>query len=441
MSFSSISLDGHSLHVPDIHTGEDAEAALQSLVDAAVPAYNHALQHHRDSNVESALQAIHSAIRVAPYTARFVEFGCVLAIRHGAFEMAQELLSWGKEAGMAEEWPDYEGALHEAVARWNTFVSDIDSLRDHYRSAEADASYRELLLLADRLSESGVSPTEQEKAHLQEYSILPPSVREAPSDTVQEKPKSARDSKKKRESKRKTEDCSVNLSGAKEDSSPIIPRRWVTAGVAGLIGVLIGAGGMWRGEAMTGKPETSPSASTSDPVTENVSESVGRPHAVETLASAQLKLTQGTPLEAHRLVDTLTVAGPDANRIQTIRRAVQTVVHDRLYREGMAAWSDGEAARTVALLKPVARLDVGRPQDRLYALGMAAAEVGQTSLAVEALTSLQEHLTTRYDHYAAQSAYTLVQLLPDSEAKRYARIIATQFANTIYNNSVVQAHL
>jgi hypothetical protein len=93
------------------------------------------------------------------------------------------------------------------------------------------------------------------------------------------------------------------------------------------------------------------------------------------------------------------------------------------------------------MLEPVSTHDVGLPQERLYALGMAAAMEGRNALAIQSLTRLQDHLNDDYRHYDAQAAYTLVPLLPDEEAQTYAQKIAREYSDTIYNNSVVQAHL
>jgi hypothetical protein len=156
------------------------------------------------------------------------------------------------------------------------------------------------------------------------------------------------------------------------------------------------------------------------------------------LARAHLDLLQGRPLEAHAALDTLQVEGPPAaEALADLRAATQQALYDA----GLAAWNRRATAEAVRLLAPIAEADVGVPQERLYALGMAAAAEGQADLAIRALKRLQGHLTPDYPHYDAQAASTLVTLLPDDEARPYAERIATRYPDTIYNNSVVQAHL
>jgi hypothetical protein len=129
----------------------------------------------------------------------------------------------------------------------------------------------------------------------------------------------------------------------------------------------------------------------------------------------------------------------ERDTLRTVQKQLEEAAEREMYDNGVAAWRGGSTSRAVSLLKPIAETDVGRPQERLYALGMSAAEIGQEDVAIRALESLQDHLTPAYSHYAAQSAYTLVRLLPEEKAQQYARLIEERFSNTIYNNSVVQA--
>lgn len=137
------------------------------------------------------------------------------------------------------------------------------------------------------------------------------------------------------------------------------------------------------------------------------------------------------------MLDTLTVSGEVAKQATA---NLQQATNQALYETGIAAWEQGDTEAALQRLRLIASIDVGAPQERLYALGMAAAAEGEPQTAIDALTRLQDHLTPAWAHYDAQAAYTLVQLLPDPEARPYAERIASHYADTIYNNSVVQAH-
>mgnify|MGYP002762333743 CR=1 FL=1 len=150
-SYTRLRIGGHVAVVPEsVADRDDGSDAVESLLNAALPHYNEAVQANQAKQIPEALNAIYTALRLFPYSPRLVEFGLMLSITHGDFEQAQRLLRWGRETGMATDWPDYQTALQNAVDSWNRYIDDTALLREKYRSEDVAPSYRELLLLADR---------------------------------------------------------------------------------------------------------------------------------------------------------------------------------------------------------------------------------------------------------------------------------------------------
>lgn len=453
MSYVSLSLDGHPVVLPERRSDDEhVQAALEALVQAAAPCYNRALQAHADNNAVEALQSIESALRLAPYSVQIVEASVALALRHGLFDAARARLQWADDTGMSADWPDYEGALHEAVQRWNLFLEDTTALRTHYQNPEADACYRELLLLADHLHADAEPPiTGAERAHLEAFgcSIPEDSVAAAsvPATAPSESPASV-DSTPVDSTSAEPTPAPEPASASEPEPEPT-PAGWLqrqpvmAAGLAGAVGLLLGIGGMWMGGADPNPTTTaSPSVATATPPAPSPGgpTAADKPEALRqaaTLAQAQVRLLQGDPLTTHAMLDTLTVSGEVAKQAAA---NLQQATNQALYETGIAAWARGDTEAALQRLRLVGTTDVGAPQERLYALGMAAAAEGEPQTAIDALTRLQDHLTPAWAHYDAQAAYTLVQLLPDTEARPYAERIASRYADTIYNNSVVQAH-
>jgi len=419
MSFECISVEGHSVYVPSSRAEDkNVDEAVWALVEVGSYAYNRALTCLENKQVESALEAASSAIRTAPYCAQFVEFACVLAIRHGDFQFARSLLDWAHTTGMDEAWPDYSASLQSAVNRWNRFVQDIDALRKHYQSPECEASYRELLLLAAHLKDSNGDPsTDVEIEHLDAYSI------QVDTGTFLSSTSSSAG----------IDDLDQNTRAAARRSD----KSWLTIGLVGVAGLLLGALFLWVIRPATPlQPDSSTGISTSAPEATPPNPSLKSQYSA--IASAQFQLTEGNPLHAYQTLDSISL-DEDRDTLGTIHRRLRSSAKEQMYEDGVAAWRRGDMSRAVSLLTPIAETNVGRPQERLYALGMSAAETGQEDVAIRALESLQDYLTPAYSHYAAQSAYTLIRLLPDERDGPYVRLIKERFPDTIYNNSVLRA--
>ncbi len=463
-AYTALHVSGHDVWLPAaLAEHDEAHEAVEALLSAAEPHYNRALAAQAEGHVPEALRAIAAALRFAPYSARLAELAVVLAIKHGAFGDAQARLRWADASGMSAHWPDYRAALDDAVRRWNRFVEDTDALRAHYRSPDASVSYRELLLLAHRLGAPGEPPlpSDAERAHLAAVHLLLPSPAPAIGGLTEE-PAEA-----------ETGDASAAREAAEaaptaEDASPVAPTRdaspssrqrtrrpLVAAGVAGVLGLLLGLGGAWASGLMappaTTEPATAEAAAATASSETNDTPAPGAaaptapapmPPLASALARAHLDLLQGRPLDAYAALDTLQAPANAPADARAALSALRAATRQALYDAGLAAWDRRATAKAVRLLAPLENADVGEARERLYVLGMAAAEEGRSDLAVRALRRLQSayDLTPAYPHYDAQAAYTLVTLLPDAEARPYAERIATRYADTIYNNSVVQAH-
>ncbi|MES3630158.1 MAG: hypothetical protein PPP56_08320 [Longimonas sp.] len=466
MPYELLRLNDHPVAVPSRWSGDErAEPALKALLQAAAPYYNRALQAHAENDVGDALRSIENALRLFPYSLPVVEASIAVAIRHGLFNEAAARLRWAVETDMTTEWPDYEATLDEAVTRWNLFVDDTDALRAHYQQPDADVCYRELLLLARRLdTASERAITDAERNHLTAFDIVVPMTLPSPDSQETGLPKNTEEKDVQPDEAEGTASSDSpapqGSSDTHEEPTRAEPTREATpkgrqrqtvvaAGIAAVIGILLGIGGMWASVGETGPlsesasstPETN-APQTSPQGAPNGQDRSAAPVALQTtatLSQAQLHLLQDDPLAAHASLDTLSVQRSDM--AQQVKADLKAAVNQALYDMGIAAWAQGDTGTALQMLRRVAHVDVGTPQDRLYALGMAADREGEPSVAVDALTRLQEYITPAWPHYDAQAAYALVRLLPDDEARPYAERIATRYPNTIYNNSVVQAHL
>lgn len=457
MPYELLRLNDHPVAVPSRWSGDErAEPALKALLQAAAPYYNRALQAHAENDVGDALRSIENALRLFPYSLPVVEASIAMAIRHGLFNEAAARLRWAGETEMTTGWPDYETALDEAVTRWNLFVDDTDALRAHYQQPDADVCYRELLLLAHRLdTASERAITDAEHSHLTAFDIVVPVTLLGSDAQETGLPKNTEEKDVQPDEAKGTDSLAPQGSSDthEEPTREATPKgrqrqTVVAVGIAAVIGILLGIGGMWASMGETGPLSESASSSseTSAPQTSpqgapNDQDRSAAPVALQTaatLSQAQLHLLQDDPLSAYALLDTLSVERSDM--AQQVKAELKTAVNQALYDMGTAAWAQGDTGTALQMLRRVAHVDVGTPQDRLYALGMAADREGEPSVAVDALMRLQEYITPAWPHYDAQAAYALVRLLPDDEARSYAERIATRYPNTIYNNSVVQAH-
>lgn len=424
MAFSSIQVRGFRAAIPDsIPSHDETLEALELLLDAAWPHYNKAIEAHQDGRVLEALQAISLALRYAPHCAQVVECSIALAVQHGDFEAAQRRLNWAKESGLSreEDWPNYREALKVAIKRWNLFLDDTQALRSHYQRPEASVSYRELLLLTDRIRLDPESkPTAEERAHLEASGLYDQSLYQGSSDI----------------------EAGKQVEKAKWKGQKTV----IISVMTGLVGLLIGIGGMWTESTPRG-----PSPPVSGPVDGvQPGSDTPAPNGEDELdldiaarfARANLKVLEDRPLDALSILDSLEASDRSVDRMgrENISN-LKKVTYHKLYDEGISAWDSGDTKLALQMLEPITEQEVGKPQERLYALGMSAAREGRDTLAIACLTRLQAHLTTDYRHYDAQAAYTLVKLLPDDEARRYARHIAREYSDTIYNNSIVEVHL
>jgi tetratricopeptide (TPR) repeat protein len=385
---------------------DDSSDAVESLLNAALPHYNEAVQANQEKRIPEALNAIHTALRLFPYSPRLVEFGLLLSITHGDFDRAQQLLKWGRETGIATDWPDYQSSLQNAVDQWNRHVGDTASLRKKYRDHGVTPSYRELLLLANRVGlEETEALTEAERSHLDAYNI------EIPASGVEEAPTSA------------------------PERSPW-RRTAAVAGLTGLIGIVVGLGGNFWTEG------DSASTTTSTTRTEDSSETeVSEPNPDPTfkrMARANRLIAQGNPLKAAQTFDSL-----DVGSAEDTKKALRRALDSNLYSSAVEAWEQENFESVVQLLSEIDDPSVGDERERLYMHGVSAAQVGDSTRAVEKLRELLESTVdlSSYPHYEAQAAYLLVQLLSNGEAQKYARLIERKYEDTLYFNSVVRAHL
>jgi tetratricopeptide (TPR) repeat protein len=385
---------------------DDSSDAVESLLNAALPHYNEAVESNQEKRIPEALNAIHTALRLFPYSPRLVEFGLLLSITHGDFDRAQQLLKWGRETGIATDWPDYQSSLQNAVDQWNRHVGDTASLRKKYRDHGVTPSYRELLLLANRVGlEETEALTEAERSHLDAYNI------EIPASGVEEVPASA------------------------PERSPW-RRTAAVAGLTGLLGIAIGLGGDFWAEGDSSST-VAPTTTAGDSSQTEVSEPDPNP-TFKRLARANRLIAQGDPLTAAQTLDSL-----DVEDAEDTKKALRRAVDRNLYSSAVEAWEQEKFENVARLLSEIDDPSVGEERERLYMHGVSAAQVGDSTRAAEKLRKLMRPTVdlSSYPHYEAQAAYLLVQLLSNGEAREYARLIEEKYEDTLYYNSVVRAYL
>lgn len=399
MKYTSVEVaDGAEVRMPaERADDEDRRQAHAWLFQLAAPHYNRMLAAEREGHIVRALEAARKAVQYGAFVPSVVTSAFLVAAKHGDFDLAQRLLGRIQVLGL-DGADDYEALLQRRVERWNQFLDDPSALRDTYRQPGVTPSYRELLLLTDRLSRP---PTEVERSHLTAVGLSGPEGARA-------------------------SDTAPDATGRTFSRGPALA-------VAVLVGALFGSGGLYLSQDEGGKTgsETTPTASA--PVPDSL---VPRDRYAAAL-QVSTHLAEGQPVRAYRALGRLSPDSAQAEAIGSLR----TATHEALYRAARQAWDAENFERVVQVLAPIRDASVGRTQDRLYRLGVAAAQTGRGALAVEVLRGLMPRIDARHPHYEAQAAYLLVELGPPAVARRHARLIANKYSDTLYFNSVVQDRL
>lgn len=381
---------------------DDRRQAHKWLLHLAWPHYNRALAAERSGQIPKALIEAQSAARYGPYTPRVLKSAFLIAAKHGAFGFAQRLLNQIRDLGLEEE-SDYTSLLRRRVERWNQFLGDTAMLRRTYQQCEVTPSYRELLLLAERV---GSVPTEIEQAHLSAHGIVAG----------------------------RNETTQNEAAASKTGSSLSVPTTRLILGLvaACLVGILLG-GGVSYLDRDAGELASNSASATLSAVPDSLV------HVKRYEASIQVGglLAEGQPVQAYRALDQLSTDSAHTEALDSLRAAT----HRALYRAGIRAWDAEDYEQVVQTLSLIRNVSVGESQTKLYALGVAAMQIGESDLSVDVLQDLMPKIDARHPHYKAQAAYLLVAHGPPNVARRYAKLIADQYDDTLYNNSVVRARL
>lgn len=414
---------GLDVAVPDSVAGrERAEDGIRVLVKAAMPHYNRAVRSARSGEVEEALQAIRSALRLFPYSRKFVDLGLTLSIQHGDFGLAKRLLRLADKLGIDEDLPEYRNALGEAISDWNRFLEDTAALRDKYQDEAASQSYRELLLLASRVPNqtdpSGSEPlSEQERFHLQDLGIS------------RDDPDPSR---------------STGVSSAEKWLFGA-GKRAAVLGIVGALGLAVG----FAANSITGNQgrgiDPAVGAAGSDTTTSPPPVRVDS--ILRQIATINRNLAEGKPLAAANAYDKLSVPKKMSNQSSTAKKvkvaseSLQPAIDWALYEKAVGEWEQENFDRAVDLLTEIDSNEVGTEREKFYMLGISAHKTSRPELAKENLQKLLEgpFSLEDYPHYEAQAAYVLVQLLSGDESQKYARLIAEKYSDTIYYNSTVRS--
>lgn len=399
MEYTSAEIhEGTEVRMPIEHTDdEDRRQAHAWLFRLAAPHYNRMLAAEREGHIAKALEAARKAVQYGAFVPRIVTSAFLIAAKHGDFDHAQRLLGRIRTLGL-DEADDYDALLRRRAERWNQCLDDPAALRDTYQQPGVTPSYRELLLLADRLD---APPTEVERSHLTAVGLSGPEEGRA--------------------------------SDAALDAADRTRFRGPALAVTVLVGVLLGGGGLYLSQGGDGDtvPETTSTASAPVP------DSLVSRDRYATALQVSTHLAEGRPVQAYRAFGRL---APDSGQMEAVD-SLRTATHEALYRAAGRAWDAEDYERVVQALTPIRDASVGSTQDRLYRLGVAAAQTGRDTLAVEILRELMPQIDARHPHYEAQAAYLLVERGPPAVAQRYARLIADEYSDTIYFNSVVRFRL
>ncbi|MCS3956711.1 hypothetical protein GGP81_003259 [Salinibacter ruber] len=399
MEYTSVEVaDSTEVRMPAKHNDdEDRRQAQAWLFRLAVPYYNRMLAAERDGRIPEALREARMAAHYGAFAPRIVTSAFLVAAKHGDFDLAQRLLGRIRTFGL-DGADDYEALLRQRVERWNQFLNDPAALRDTYQQQDVSVSYRELLLLADRLD---APPTEVERSHLMAVELSGPE--------------------------------GAQVSDAVPDTTDRTFSRRPALVVAVVVGALLGGGGFYLSQ--DGGEETVPETTTT--ASASVPDSLVPRDRYATALQVSTHLAEGQPVRAYWGLGHL---APDSARTEALD-SLRTATHEALYRAAGRAWDAGDYERVVQVLTPVRDASVGSTQDRLYRLGVAAAQTGRDTLVVEVLRELMPRIDAQHPHYEAQAAYLLVKRGPPAVAKRHARLIAEKYSDTIYFNSVVRAQL
>ncbi|MCS4056824.1 hypothetical protein [Salinibacter ruber] len=404
MPYVSIKLSGgKDARVPQEHAEDDARRhAHEWLLQLAWPHYNRALRAERNGQIPKALSAARLAARYGIYSPRVLKATFLISAKHGDFEVAERILAQLRKLGLDED-RTFSSLLETRVERWNLALKETGTLRKRYQQEDAASSYRELLLLVDRLKEV---PTETEKTHLSVFGL----VAEAPAEEARRQ-----DRKKRLDKKKRVRSLSA----------------WIA--IAGVVGALIGGGSFYFGPlgeiGQAGKTQATSTRQFS------LSDSLVKESQYDAVARASQHLAEGNSVDAYQVLGRADETG--GGRIDSLRASTR----EALYREGVRAWKNEDYRQVVRALELIQDKPVGPAQQRLYFLGVAAAQTGHSDLAVEVLSNLMPKIDEQHPHYEAQAAYLLAKLSPPETARRYARLVAEEHGDTIYYNSVVRDRL
>lgn len=421
MDYTSIEgPSGVVLRIPAEHTDdEDRRTAHEWLLQLARPHYNRMLAAERDGKIPEALREAEAAVQHGAYAPRVVTGAFLIAAKHGEFDLARRLLERIRAFGLGDT-DEYEALLRRRVERWNTFLENTGALREAYQEPGVTLSYRELLLLSDRLDEQ---PTKTELAHLRAVGLAAVNL-ESP-------------------------EVKAAASASAETSSTFSPvtRLAPALVLACLLGIGLGGSGtyfMSNGFMSNGSASNAPASrgeesmpETAEPSSPAVPDSLAPRDQYRSALRVGTLLAERRPVEAHGVLGRFAPGKDVPEQVDSLRVAT----HEALYRAGARAWEAKNYERVVRALTPIRNAEVGSMQDRRYRLGLAAAQTGRDTLAVGVLQDLMPTIDERHPHYEAQAAYLLAERGPPEVASRYARLIADRYDDTLYFNSVVRARL
>lgn len=378
---------------------EDADWATgcATLAAAARPHYNSSIEALGIHDVPGALEAAEAALRCAPFVPHLLDYTLALSVQQGDYDLARRALGTARALDLDGLTETYEAELADRISRWNAEIAEPERMR---RRVEADAdppSYRDLLFLSQ--ATGTVGPVIQN--HLRTFGlalptapVVPPPVRDNPVPTGRR-------------------------------------RAWTRAALPAALVLGLGAGWLLpRGEGPGDRRSVAPlPADTGAPT---------RGNERSTLDRAARSLTAGDAGAALALLHR--VRGSTADTTDAaLTRVLTQVATARLIDEARTHWRVGDYAGVVERLRPLADVDSLTESDGLYWLGVSAQRTGDGALALQAFRRYLSHAASvRSPHYRAQAAYSAATLAQGAEAKPFARIIADEFAGTVYYNSTIR---
>ena len=403
------------VHVPATVAGTPIAVAAGSAVDpawmegaeellkGALSAYNDALRALQANRIPEAIQKVDAAIELFPYAPIILELGVALHLQHGLIERAHQLVGHLARIGAEETAPGFEPEVSRRAQEWNAFLQDRSLLVQKYASGTLNASYREMLLLADRPL-PGLSDDTYRLAET--YGIVLHSAAPATTSVTLKKP--------------------IGWKQATIGLAAIL----VTVTLAVVVGLRTSSvhTAVEHSQLTLGAVDES-AARTEQP---------GSPDAQRFIQAGQLFLSpEAAAVEALVVLDSIEAGTVTPAEVERLRGLILSDLGQRID----LSWKKQDYHQLARELQPLLHSKYSENPEWYYRLGFSASEVGDTSTAVSAFKRSLPSEAGSVPYYQAEALYRLAILSEPGQAQAYAKELSDKHPTSIYINSRIRALL